>query len=187
MKRFILIALLALATAATASAQWFDFSSNARLEFGLNFGKSANTTQYGRLGFGAYLNAWGVYVDFLEASPQHRYDNKIKDTQYEDDMSWGINAGYQIPVLSWLKIMPVFGYLQTNEGITDASTINIQTGEHTSSIYHDYDVTPGSRRHYFNYGGGISLQPFKYVSFNFVYTRYSFYGGIGFNLMALAD
>ncbi|MBR6305770.1 MAG: hypothetical protein IKR38_03195 [Bacteroidales bacterium] len=41
-------------------------------------------------------------------------------------------------------------------GITDASTINIKTGEESSYVYHTYTVTPGSRAHYFNFGGGIS-------------------------------
>lgn len=185
MKRILLLTALLLATCLGASAQMFDFSSNHRIEVGFNLGQSASTTQYARLGFGVNLAAWGVYVDFLEASPQHRFDNKIKDVQYNDDMSWGINAGYQIPLFPWLKLMPVVGYFQTNEGITDASTINISGDRSSTSLYHDYDVTPGTRQHYFNYGGGISLQPFKFVSFNFIYTRYSFYGGIGFNLMAL--
>ena len=184
MKRLALIVALVFAAGVSASAQMFDFSSNHRVEFGINVGQSAATTQYARLGWGVNLAAFGVYVDFLEASPQHRYDNKIKDIQYEDDMSWGINAGYQIPIFPWLKLMPVMCYFQTNEGITDASTVNISGDRYSSSLYHDYDVTPGTRRHYFNYGGGISIQPFKFMSFNFIYTRYSFYGGISFNFLA---
>lgn len=185
MKRIALLVALVFAAGVSASAQMFDFSSNNRLELGIHVGQSAATTQYARLGIGACLNVWGFYVDFIEASPQHRYDNKIKDVQFEDDMSWGINAGYQIPLFTWLKLMPVAGYFQTNEGITDASTINISGDRDYPSLFHDYDVKPETRKHYFNYGGGISLQPFPFLSFNFVYTRYSFYGGISFNFLAL--
>ncbi len=186
MKRILFIAVLALTTAASASAQMFDFSSNRRLDFGIIVGQAARTTPYERVGIGASLSAFGVYVDCLEASPQHRYDNSVSDTQWNDDMAIFVNAGYQIPVLRWLKVMHLVGYGQTNEGVTDASTINISDGEYSHSIYHDYNVTPGSRTHYFNYGGGISIQPCKWFCINGVYTRYAIYGGISLNLLALA-
>ena len=82
--------------------------------------------------------------------------------------------------------MPVIGYAQTNEGLTDASTINVETGENSSSVYHTYTVTPGSRVDYFDYGGGISIQPLKWFSINFVYTRFAYYGGIAIDLGSIA-
>jgi hypothetical protein len=84
--------------------------------------------------------------------------------------------------------MPLLGYAQTNEGITDASSINISgnSEDETLSIYHTYTVTPGSRDHYFNYGGGVSIQPLKWFSINFAYTRYAVYGGFAIDIDALA-
>ena len=53
--------------------------------------------------------------------------------------------------------------------------------------YHLIDIAvPGTRDHRFNFGGGISIQPLKWFSINFSYTRYAIYGGIGLNLIALA-
>lgn len=186
MKRFFLAAI-ALLAAFSANAQLFDFSSNNnRFEFGFEFGSAAtNAENPTRFAAGVSLVAYGVYAGFVEASPQHRYDNHVNDTMWEDNQAFLINLGYQVPILPWLRVMPIVGYAQTNKGITDASTVNISSGEYSSTLYHDYDVTPGSRRHLFNYGGGISVQPLKWFSLNAVYTYHGFYGGISLDLVGI--
>ena len=185
MKRLI-ISLVLLSVTVCAHAQVFDFSSNNnRYEVGMNFGQMAFNTQYARFGLGMNMLAWGVYLDFNMTAPQHKFDRKFSDTQWNDDEFFNINLGYQIPILSWIRIMPLIGYAQTNEGITDASTFNINPGEDLSSMYHTYTVTPGSRVHYFNFGGGVSIQPLKWFSLNFVYTRHAVYGGVAIDIDAL--
>ena len=187
MKRLI-ISLVLLSVTVCAHAQVFDFSSNNdRYEVGLNLGQMAFNTQYARFGMGMNLLAWGVYLDFNLTSAQHKYDRKFSNTQWNDDEFFNINLGYQIPILSWIRIMPLLGYAQTNEGITDASTININPGEELNSIYHTYTVTPGSRNHYFNYGGGVSIQPLRWFSINFAFTRYAVYGGLSIDLDAIIN
>ena len=187
MKRYP-ISLVLLFVTVCAHAQLFDFSSNNnRYEIGANFGQMAFNTQYARFGLGMNLLAWGVYLDFNMTAAQHKFDRKFSNTQWNDDEFFNINLGYQIPILSWLRVMPLLGYAQTNEGITDASTINISPGEDSgsTSVYHTYTVTPGSRVHYFNFGGGVSIQPFKWFSINFVYTRHAIYGGVAIDIDAL--
>ena len=190
MKRYF-ISLVLLFVAVCAHAQLFDFSSNNnRYEIGMNLGQMAFDTQYTRFGMGMNTLAWGVYLDFNMTAAQHKFDRKVSDTLWDDDEFFNINLGYQIPILSWIRVMPLLGYAQTNEGITDASTINIDIshGEEprSVSIYHTYTVTPGSRVHYFNYGGGVSIQPLKWFSINFAYTRYAVYGGFAIDIDALA-
>ena len=168
MKRLI-ISLVLLSVTVCAHAQLFDFSSNNnRYEIGLNLGQMAFNTQYVRFGMGVNTLAWGVYLDLNMTAAQHKFDRKFSDTQWNDDEFFNINLGYQIPILPWIRVMPLLGYAQTTEGITDASTINIDIspGEesNSASIYHTYTVTPGSRVHYFNYGGGVSTQPLKWFS-----------------------
>ena len=156
----------------------------------MNFGQMAFNTQYARFGMGVNTLAWGVYLDLNMTAAQHKFDRKFSDTQWNDDEFFNISLGYQIPILSWIRVMPLVGYAQTNEGITDASTINIDIspGEesNSASIYHTYTVTPGSRVHYLNYGGGISIQPLKWFSINFAYTRFAVYGGFAIDIDALA-
>ena len=185
MKRFI-ISLVLLSVTVCAHAQLFNFSSNNnRYEAGLNFGQMAFNTQYARFGVGINMLAWGVYLDFNKTNAQHKYERKFSDTQWNDDEFFNISLGYQIPIHSRIRIMPLLGYAQTNEGITDASTFNINPGEDLSSIYHTYTVTPGSRVHYFNFGGGVSVQPLKWFSINFVFTRHAVYGGFAIDIDAL--
>lgn len=166
----------------------FDFSVNAsRLEMGLNFGQAGSFTDYARFGMGANLLVNGFYVDFIKTEAQHKYDGKIKDTQYNDNEAISINVGYQFPVLGWLRIMPLLGYAQTNDGITDGSSLELDAGDEVSSSwYHRYEVTPGSRTHYFCFGGGVSIQPCKWFSINLIATTHAIYGGIAFNALAFA-
>ena len=185
MKKLLIIAALLL-SAVSASAQYFDFSSNRnRYELGLNLGQMAYNTQYARFGMGVNLLAWGVYLDFNTTEAQHKYDDRIGNYEWNDDEFFSFNLGYQIPVLSWLRVMPLLGYAQTNEGITYGDTLNVSGGESSSTLYHTYKVTPGSRVHRFNFGGGISVQPLKWFSINLAYTHHAIYGGIAFNFGAL--
>lgn len=182
MKKSLLIAAL-MAVAMSASAQWFDFSNNKdRYEVGFNIGMAGLNTTYQDFGAGASISAWGVYIDCLSAGPEHRYDNHVNGNLWEDSTAVVVNAGYQIPVLPWLRVMPMVGYCQTTYGLTDASTVNVETNENSSSIYHDYVVLAGTRKHYFNFGAGIIVSPFKWCSIYGVYSRNAIYGGISVNL-----
>ncbi len=198
MKRLVISLLLIAACLSTARAQsagggigaevhLFDFPLNVkRLEAGLTIGQAGSFSEYARFGMGASILAGGVYVDFIHADPQHKYDHRVGDVKWNDTEAFSINAGYQIPILSWLRIMPLVGYSQTNEGITDGSYMDWDSASEGSSWYHRYIVTPGSRAHYFNYGGGISVQPSKWFSVNIIATRYALYGGISLNILSFA-
>ena len=188
MKKVFTIIALAL-IAFSANARSFDFDDNGRrFEVGFNFGqvgrsgfmpfKQSDNNPYARFGWGVNAVIGGVYVDFAWASPQHKFDSHITDELYHDNEAFCINAGYQIPITYWLRIMPVAGYSQTNDGITDGSSINISTSDSSISLYHDYDVTPGTRVHQFNYGIGLSIQPLSFLVINAVATNHALYGGI---------
>lgn len=199
MKQYIIafIAFIGLSLSASAQAgsgavlsneiKLFEFPLNAtRIEAGFNFGQVASFSDYARFTFGANVMIAGVYLDFMSADPQHKY-GPTSDTKWDDNRAFCINAGYQIPILKWLRVMPLVGYAQTNDGITDASETYWDYDEDGgSSTYHPYKVTPGSRLHYFNYGGGLSIQPCKWFSINLIGTRHALYGGIGVNLLEIA-
>ena len=195
MKRLlIIIALVAVAVSAQAQAVYgevgkeyklFDFQLNARrLEFGVNAGQAGSFSPYARFAMGGNMLINGIYVDFLVADPEHKYASS-SDTKWNDHVAFCINAGYQIPLLKWLRLMPVIGYAQTNDGITDASVSYWDVDDTSSSTYHPYKVTPGSRSHYINYGGGLSIQPCKWFSINLIGTAHAIYGGVGIDLMTI--
>lgn len=196
MKRTLLIiALLVCSLGAKAQTGYaqveknyplFEFELNAnRLEFGFNFGEAGSFSNYARLAMGANLLVNGIYLDFLASEPEHKY-SRPSDTKWNDHVAFCINAGYQIPILKWLRVMPLVGYAQTNDGITDASKTIWDIDEYSSSTYHPYKVTKGTREHYLNYGGGLSIQPSKWFSINLIATRHAIYGGVGVDLLAFA-
>ncbi|MBR5924663.1 MAG: hypothetical protein IKZ60_04310 [Bacteroidales bacterium] len=189
MKKIILIALLTISVGANAQ-QMFDFSWNSpRMEGGFNFGEAGSFTPYARLALGANILFHGFYLDFLKSEPQHRYTNvaEVSDAKWNDSVAFCINASYQIPVFKWLRIMPMIGYAQTNEGITDGSKLDVEVDDYSFDYYHPYKVTPGTRTHYFNYGGGLSIQPCKWFSINLIATSRAIYGGFSINALAFVD
>ena len=198
MKRlFLSVALMVITMGATAQSgggggigkdfDLFDFSLNAsRLEMGINLGQAGSFSDYARFAVGANLLYNGFYLDFILADPEHKHYSGITDTKWNDTCAFSLNFGYQIPIVDWLRVMPLIGYAQTNDGVTDGSSLHLSTGDTTTTWYHDYEVTPGSRKHYFNFGGGFSVQPWEWFSINLIVTRHAIYGGIGFNVLEFA-
>lgn len=196
MKKTLIIAALLFATM-SANAQWFDLSNNNhRYESGINLGVTGVSTGFQDFGFGVSLEAWGVYIDFTSAGPKWRYDNHVAsmndafaDRFFPDSTTTTVNVGYQIPVLPWLRIMPLIGFTINTCGYTDMATHNISvasSGESVSAeLYHDYNKE--RTWSYFNYGGGIVVSPIKWVSIYGVYTTHAIYGGITFNFSPLRN
>ena len=184
--RFVILAVLFAFACNSANAQFLNLANNNnRLTVGFQLGEAGWHTMYHGLGIGASVSVCGVYVDFLVSGPEYQYDNHVNQTLIPDDEAFAINLGYQIPITSWLRIAPILGYSQTNEGVIDMSTVNIEVNEYSGSMYHDYYVR--SRTHEFNYGGGIFIQPIKYVELYGVCTRRAIYGGISLNLTSIAE
>ena len=193
MKKTIIIAAL-MALTMSANAQWLDFSNNKeRLDVGVQLGQAGIGTNFSRLGWGVSLDCYGVYIDFLSAGPMYKYDNHVDvgpSAQVADSTVLNINIGYQIPILPWLRIMPIVGHCHTTSGYTDFSTVNIEvdgSDNYTSAqMYHDY-VKTGPTFHFWNYGCGIIVTPCKWINIYGVYTARSIYGGISFNLGAISE
>lgn len=188
MKRILAtIILIAFGTGAFAQGM-FDFSQNSRrFEIGLNLGQAGSFSPRADFGVGVSLALAGFYLDCLVAEPQHKFDHTVSNRTWNDTEAFCINAGYQIPIFSWLRIMPLVGYAQTNEGVTDGSSLNWSYSDSSTTFYHQYTVTPGSRIHSFNYGGGLSVQPCRWLSINAVATRCALYGGIAINLFGFGE
>ena len=133
MKKTVFILAAMMAVAMSANAQWFDFRNNVhRYEIGINLGVAGLGTQCHDFGFGASLSAWGVYLDIVTAGPKYKYDNHVNagpTAMVPDSTATSISLGYQIPVLPWLRIMPIVGHTHVTSGYTDFSTVNIEVNE----------------------------------------------------------
>lgn len=194
MKKTLLLFAMGVMLSMNANAQWLDFSNNTgRLGVGLQLGQTGIGTNFTQFGWGISFDVYGVYIDFISAGPMYKYDNHVNvgsTAMVPDSTVLNINIGYQIPILPWLRIMPVVGHCHTTHGYTDFSTVNIDVDNYdtysTARMYHDY-VKEGSARHYWNYGGGLIIQPVKWINIYGVYTVRSIYGGISLNLSAFSE
>ena len=54
-----------------------------------------------------------------------------------------------------------------------------------SDRFHPYEVT--TRTHYFNFGGGLSIQPCDWFSINLIATRTAIYAGFSINVLAFVE
>lgn len=188
MKKVALLAVVLSLITMNAKAQWFDFSENSEdLTIGVNIGavgyhfNGQIDKTYSDLGAGLSFSFLGAYIDFMYQSPEHKFSSKVTPQLFRDHTALTINAGYKIPVLSWLNLIPVVGYSNETEGWTDCSTINVDYESH--SIYHDYDHD--FIRNHFNYGLGISAKPIDFLEIGGMCTAHAVYGNISLNLFKL--
>lgn len=180
-KSLILLALLAF-TVGSAKAQWFDFTNNVRASVGLNLGsvgyqlgRNGLNTDLANFGWGVSLSVGGVYLDFIYQGPEHRNSNEVGVADWHDHTALTINAGYQIPVLSWLFVTPIVGYSNETTGLTLANSV---TADH-SKIVHKYvqeHIYP-----HFNYGAGLMFRPIPWIEIGAVATTHAIYGNISFS------
>ena len=123
------------------------------------------------------------YGDFIYQNPEHRWDRKVTQVEYDDHTALAINVGYKIPVLPWLNIIPLMGYSNETTGKTLGNSIGVDTESH--SIYHDYNVE--HRYNHFNYGVGLSVKPIKWLEIGGVCSASAIYGNVSVNLMKFKD
>lgn len=191
MKKLAIIAVLLSMMTISAQAQWLDFNENMnRAVVGFNTGLvgyrnvqdlgNSNTWNLSDVGVGFSIAIAGVYVDFVYASPDHRFDSHITMDTILDHSALTINAGYQIPIYKdYVFITPIIGLSRATTGYIEGNNIGVDT--ETGSIYHKYTIEKAF--HDFNYGAGITVVPCKWFEINATCTAHSAYLGVAFNLM----
>ena len=187
MKKSILIAAVLLLAVGSAKAQWFDFSNNQRASIGFNLGVVGyDLTSQGieknvaGFGTGVNLSFMGLYLDFIYQSPEHRWDRKVTQAEYDDHTAIAINVGYQVPVLPWLFVTPVIGYSNETWGKTLGNSIGVDSENHR--IYHDYKRT--DIENHFNYGLGLMFRPADFIEIGAMATSHAIYGTISYSASA---
>lgn len=126
----------------------------------------------------------------------YKYDNRVASMNdpanvrfLPDSTTTTINLGYQIPVLPWIRVMPLIGFNVCTSGKTDMATHSAEVSGSEDNIsvelYHDYNRE--SRWVYLNYGGGLVISPFKWLSVYGVYTTHTVYGGISLNFGGMSS
>ena len=173
-----LLALAILLFSITANAQWFPFDDVNRNFYGgaiqggaLGLGKEVT-----RAAFGANVLAYGVYLDVLYCGPQHAHDPK-KDV-WDDSSGFSLHAGYQIPILEFLRVIPLVGYAEVNRGVTDGTDYSLDYNSSSKQWLIRNKYTKNWKDGGFDAGGSvvINIGP---VNIFLTGTMCSVYGGIG--------
>ena len=175
----IFLAMVILLGCLTANAQnWFPVGEvNAHhFGFGIQAGSLGMGKEVTRFGLGANLLAYGVYLDGLYSAPEHRSDPKMG--VWDDSSAFSVHIGYQVPILEWLRIIPIIGYAEVSRGTTDGTDYNYEysTSSHQWIINNKY--TKSWKNGGFDAGGSlvVNLGP---VNLFVTGTMSSVYGGIG--------
>lgn len=177
MKKMILAVALLL-TGMTANAQWFPFRDVNTTHYGVGFhgGALGLGKEVTRAAFGVNALAYGVYLDFLYNSPQHRHDPKMD--VWNDSSVFSLHIGYQIPILEFLRIIPIVGYAEVNKGVTDGTQYSYEysSGSKQWLVYNKY--TKEWKDGGFDAGGSlvVNIGP---VNIFVTGTMSSVYGGVG--------
>lgn len=174
MKKVVVLLLMALlGTKAQAQLLQGDaFKANKGYEIGLIGGVLGVYDDLSYGAFGLNFTAYGVYVDFLGMPRAHEKSTDVKKHENEKT-SLGVHLGYQLPLTTWLSVIPVVGYASVKNGTTDGSNYTISSQSGITNSYKVKDEISG-----FDYGGLLCVN-IKKVRIYAAGTRYGIYGGIG--------
>ena len=174
----IVLALAILLSGITAKAQIFPFAEVDFGHFGIAFqaGAIGIGKEVTRAAFGANLLAYGVYLDFLYAGPQHKSDPKVDI--WNDSSGYSVHLGYQIPITEYLRIIPFAGYAEVNRGVTDGTDYSYEYSTTNKRWNVNNKYTKDWRAGGFDAGGSlvINIGP---ANIFLTGTMSSAYGGIG--------
>ena len=177
MKKTILVLAILLGSI-SANAQWLPVGEVNFKHYGVGFqaGALGLGKEVTRFAIGANVLAYGVYMDFLYSAPQHAHDPKV--TLWDDNSGYAIHVGYQIPILTFLRVIPIIGYAEVNKGITDGTkySYDYSVTDKRWVINNEYTKTWDDGG--FDAGGSVVLNIGK-VNVFVTGTMSSVYGGVG--------
>lgn len=171
MKKTILLIALLLGTL-QAHAQLFPIAdvNNNHYEIGFQGGVIGLGKELTLAGFGINATIWGAYIDFLLNGAQHASSKEVGE--WRDNQGIAIHVGYQIPITRYVRIIPLVGYGEINEGITNGYKYSVDKNGIHNSYKADW------RHGGFDAGGSVCVN-IGFVSFYVTGTIWSVSGGVG--------
>lgn len=158
--------VLALHISASAT-DWFPFSTvNRKWNISLNGGYSP-TGRVGLIGLGATVRGFHLTIGGLGST----HENDVKVGTWNEEASWTIHAGYQIPIVKSFRVIPVVGVTGVGEAHTNGWDWTVNDGQ----IYNDVSV---DMKYKFDYGAHLVFNHRKLIV-NLGVTRHTLLGGIG--------
>lgn len=162
----VFLCMLALVFSASA-ADWFPFGEvNHKWNISLNGGYSPS----GRVAmYGLGITVRGFHITIGGLGSTHEHDVKV-DT-WNEDASFVLQAGYQIPIVKAFRIIPVIGMAGVGEACTDGGDWSVDNGQINNKV-------TSSLKYKFDYGAHVVFRHRKLI-INLGATRYTLLGGLG--------
>lgn len=147
MKKTLLLIIVLSSVVWSSQAQKATISevNNRHYEIGVQLGSVGIGRDLTLFGFGINATIWGVYIDFLLNGAEHHSSKKVG--HWNDNQGVVLHIGYQLPITKHFRIIPMIGYGEVNEGVTDGYNYNIdENGVHNSykATWRDKGVDVGA-------------------------------------------
>lgn len=123
--------------------------------------------------FGMNTTVKGFYADFLVLPRAHVNDTNVE--KWDDKQCFGFHAGYQIPIVKALRIIPMIGYSHISKGTTDGSSWSVGSNGIVNSYKADTKINE------FDYGAMVVVN-IKKVNIDVAVTRHAIFGGVALEL-----
>ena len=172
MKKTICIIILIVVCFPLNAKKWFD--TNKNISFGLLYGTVCAKEELSQHAWGFNSMLYGFYFDLLIKGRSHGGDVAVG--KWKDKEADSFHFGYQIPIIEYVRIVPIIGYSSVKTGMTDG--YNWSISQHGLSNSFNVDKKIGG----FDCGGVLVLN-YSIISLYGGYTNYNmFYGGVGIEL-----
>lgn len=166
MRRIITIIALLFYVSVFAN-EWFPFGDvNHKWNVSINGGYSP-TGRVALYGIGCTIRGFHLTIGGLGSTHEH----DINVDTWNEDASFMMQAGYQIPVIKSFRLIPVIGITGIGEAQTDGWDWSIQNDRVNNKVTMNL-------KYKFDYGIHAVFNHRKLI-INFGVTRYTLLGGIG--------
>ena len=169
MRIIVSLIILNLFCSTLNAKKWFD--TNKNLSLGVMYGKIGASEEISQNAWGLNLQIFGLYFDCMGKPRKHGNDVAIDKWKETEAVSY--HFGYQIPIVEYVRIIPIIGYYSVKTGTTDG---------------YNWSVTQNGISNAFNIDkkncgmdcGGVLVLNYSFVCLYGAYTKHNqFYGGVG--------
>ena len=169
MKKMLCLLIFILSSSVLHSKKWFE--TNYNISLGIMYGNVGACGEPSETAWGINLQIFGLYFDCLVKPRNHGNDVAIDKWKETEAITY--HFGYQIPIVQYIRVIPVIGYSSVKTGITDGHNWKDTSNGISNAFYSDKENKG------FDYGGVVVLN-YKCLCLYGAYTnRNHLYGGLG--------
>ena len=146
-------------------------TENNCLSLGVHFGAIGQLQHMGLQIFMFSMSVKGFYLDFGGWPQDHAGDVRV-DT-WDADKAILFHLGYTVPINKFIRLTPLVGYASNESGVTNGHNWSATS----SGIHNQFEVEWSKKG--FDPGCQLTIN-IKHFNIYGTFTRFAWYGGIGF-------